>query len=100
MNYKELLEKNLNIELNEEDLSKVKYLKNLEKLKNDVNVVIPDDYVLEYLENNDVTSIMEYAVEKSGGDSSNINMEEIDLFVMRLYNGFYLLKYIEEIEKR
>ena len=97
MNYKKLLEENLNIELNEFE-TKRKYLNYLEKLKDNVNIIIPDNNIINSLENNDVSSIMEYAIEKSGGDSSNVDMEEINLFINKLNNGYYLLKYIEEIK--
>lgn len=97
MNYKKLLEENLNIELNEFE-TKRKYLNYLEKLKDNVNIIIPDNNIINSLDNNDASSIMEYAIEKSGGDSSNVDMEEINLFINKLNNGYYLLKYIEEIK--
>ena len=100
MNYKKYLEDNLNIDLDDKDYTRRQYLYYLNSLKKHSEVIIPDEEVIAKIENNEPGFIVEYALNKSGGDSSDINMEEIDLFVKRITNGYNLLKYIEEIHNK
>lgn len=99
MNYKKNIEDNLNIKLNEKEYTKRKYLNYLSSLKEHSEVIIPDEDIISKIDNNEQGSVIEYAIEKSGGDSSDINMEEIDLFVKRINNGYNLIKYIEEVKQ-
>lgn len=98
MNYKKNLEDNLDIKLNENNYTKQKYLNYLESLKQHKEIIIPEDNIIEKIDNNEPGVIMEYAIEKCGGDSSDINMDEINLFIQRINNGYNLIKYINEIK--
>ena len=99
MNYKKYLEKKLNIVLNEKEYdTKRKYLNYLESLKEHNDIIIPDDDIIKKIEDNDSGFMMEYAIGKIGGDSSDIDTEEINTFIKRINNGYNLIKYINEIK--
>lgn len=98
MDYKKYLEDSLKIEL-DNNLSKKESLAYLEKLKTHPEIIIPEDYVIKNLDDKAPGFIMEYAINKSGGDSSDIDMEEINTFIKRITNGYNLIKYIETLKK-
>ena len=99
MDYKKYLEDNLKIDDIKKYDTKRKYLKYLEELKNNDDIIIPDSEVIENLDNNTPGFIMEYAINRSGGDSSDIDMDEINVFIRRITNGYNLIKYIEKVKK-
>ena len=99
MEYKKHLEENLKILSEDSFDTKRKYLNYLNSLKKHDDVIIPDDDIISIFDNNDDGSIYEYAINKSGGDSSDVNVDEINIFINRVRNGYNLVKYIEEIEK-
>lgn len=97
MDYKKYLEDNLKILSENSFDTKRKYLNYLDSLKKHQDVIIPDDNIIYIFDNNDDSSIYEYAISNSGGDSSDIDMDEINIFIKRIKNGYNLIKYIEEI---
>ena len=99
MDYKKYLENNLDIKLDEDMYTKRKYLNYLNSLKKHKNVIIPDDNIFDILNNNEPGTLQEYAINNCGGDSSDIDMDEINLFIKRITNGYNLIKYIDEKEK-
>ena len=98
MDYKKYLKDNLKIDDLSKHETKRKYLNYLDSLKENPEVIIPDEEVIENLDNNTPGFMMEYAINKSGGDSSDIDMDEINIFIKRVTNGYNLIKYIEKVK--
>ena len=97
MSYKKYIEDNLGVKLRKNEYTKRKYLNYLEDLKYHADVLVPNDDIIKHMEENNSGAIMEYAISMCGGDSSDIDMDDINIFIQRLNNGYNLVKYIEEV---
>ncbi|MEE3342990.1 MAG: hypothetical protein VZS44_02755 [Bacilli bacterium] len=97
--YKKYLKDNLKVKLDEKEFdTKRKYLNYLNDLKEHPEVIVPGEDLVKMMDANEPGVVMEYAIDRCGGDASDIDMDDINVFVQRINNGYYLLKYIDEVK--
>ena len=96
MSYKKYLEDSLGIKINEKEYTKRRYLNFLNSLGHHTDVLMPNDEVFKNFEEDNSGAIMEYAISMCGGDSSDIDMDEINIFVKRLNNGYNLINILKK----